>query len=330
MQVLVTGGTGFVGERLIRALLDPANAGAGEPIDRIWCLARRPLGIDHPQLSSVCADLCDRAALDAAFPSQIDAVVHLAAVVSGSAEADFDLGMRVNVEGTRTLLDSLRASGRRPRFVFASSLAVFGGEGLGRVDGGRTPEPRSSYGIQKLIGELLVEDYTRKGFIDGFSLRLPTIAIRPGAPNGSASGFVSAIIREPLAGRPAVLPVPAEQAVWVQSPRAAVANLLRALTMPAMDWSGRRSLTLPGLTVKMADALDTLEQIAGPAARALVDIRLDPALCRIVQAWPAAFDTPRALAMGFRGDQSFESMVRAYIEDHPAAVGPGTPISQSH
>ena len=193
MQVLVTGGTGFIGERLIRALLDPASAGAGEPIDAIWCLARRPLGIDHPRVRTVCADLCDGAALRARLPAQMDAVVHLAAVVSGSAEADFDLGLRVNVDGTRTLLDWLRESGRRPRFVFASSLAVFGGEGLDRVGDERTPEPRSSYGIQKLIGELLVEDYTRKGLIDGFSLRLPTIAIRPGAPNGSASGCLATV-----------------------------------------------------------------------------------------------------------------------------------------
>ncbi len=225
MNVLVTGGAGFLGQRLLRALcarralVDASKS--SRSIARIVALdaGRAPDGaVDDPLVHYVQGDLADPAILAAAFRDGIDSVFHLAAVVSGAAEADFDLGMRVNVDGTRGLLDACRQSGRCPVVVFASSVAVFGGTLPAVVQDSTTPAPQSSYGVQKLIGELLVGDYSRRGYIDGRAVRLPTIVVRPGKPNAAASSFASGIIREPLAGIESVCPVARETALWLMSP----------------------------------------------------------------------------------------------------------------
>jgi nucleoside-diphosphate-sugar epimerase len=236
--------------------------------------------------------------------------------VSGAAEADFDLGMHVNLDGTRALLDTLRAEGRRPKFVFASSVAVFGGTLPEVVTDETTPGPQSSYGVQKLIGELLVGDCTRKGFIDGRAVRLPTIVVRPGKPNAAASSFASGIIREPLAGVEAVCPVDPRASMWLMSPRAAIANLVHAHELPAGRWTGPRSLSLPGITVSIASMLDALARVGGEAARGRVKMQPDPRIQAIVQGWPARFDTARADAMGFVRDGDFESIVRDYAKEY--------------
>jgi nucleoside-diphosphate-sugar epimerase len=247
-------------------------------------------------------------------------VVHLAAVVSGTAEADFDLGMRVNLDGTRHLLEACRALGTAPRLLFSSSIAVFGGALPPVVDDSTTPTPQGSYGIQKLIGEHLVQDYTRKGFIDGRAVRVPTVVVRPGRPNGAASGFASGIIREPLAGLDAPLPVPPETEMWVASPRTVVGMLLHALALSPSDWGWQRSLNLPGLTVSMREEIEALRAVAGETVAARIHGAPDESVMRLVRTWAARFDTARADALGFTADADFASIVRAYIEDNPSAV----------
>jgi nucleoside-diphosphate-sugar epimerase len=245
-----------------------------------------------------------------------DSVFHLAAVVSAAAEADFNLGLRVNLDGTRALLEALRGEGRRPKVVFSSSVAVFGGALPVVVDDTTTPTPQSSYGVQKLIGELLVGDYSRKGYVDGRAVRLPTIVVRPGKPNAAASSFASGIIREPLAGVAAVCPVDPDTEMWVLSPAAAIANLLHAHELPAERWTGPRSLSLPGITVSVRAMLEALAAVGGAAARARVGMQPDPQIGAIVRTWPARFDTARADAMGFVRDGDFESIVRGYAKEY--------------
>jgi nucleoside-diphosphate-sugar epimerase len=250
-------------------------------------------------------------------------VFHLAAVVSGAAEADYDLGLRVNVDGVRALLDACRALPQPPTFVFASSVAVFGGDLPPVVEDSTMPTPQASYGVQKLIGELLVQDFSRKGFIDGRSVRVPTVVVRPGLPNGAASGFASGIIREPLAGVEAVLPVDPDTEMWIASPRTVVRMFLHALALPESAWGWNRSLNLPGLVASMRDEMAALRKVGGESAAALVREQPDDAVRRLVTTWAARFDTRRARSMGFTADADFESIVRAYVEDNPDAVRVG-------
>lgn len=320
MNVLVTGGAGFLGQQLIRALLDqPKILGFGE-VRQITCFDQTPGALSHASVRNVAGDMADAKTIESLVDADTGVVVHLAAVVSGTAEADFDLGMRVNLDGTRALLQACRALGTQPRVLFSSSLAVFGGQLPAVVDDSVTPTPQGSYGAQKLMGELLVQDYTRKGFIDGRSVRIPTVVVRPGRPNGAASGFASNIVREPLAGREAVLPVPLDACMWISSPRVVIANLLHALALSPAQWGWHRSVNLPGLTASMADELAALEVVGGSGARALVKPVPDEGVRRLVQSWPARFDTARARSMGFQGDSDFLAIVRAYAEDHPQAV----------
>lgn len=321
MKVLVTGGAGFLGQQLIAAMLARGaltvrDGAAPEPISRITCLDQTEGVLHEARVNNVAGDITDRALLGRLIDSDTRAIVHLAAVVSGTAEADFDLGMRVNVDGTRALLETARASDAKPRVVFSSSLAVFGGDLPPVVGDNIAPTPQGSYGVQKLIGEWLVHDYSRKGFIDGRSVRIPTVVVRPGRPNGAASGFASNIIREPLAGREAVLPVPPSARMWITSPRTAVANLQHALETDSSVWGIRRSVNLPGMSVSMSEALAALERVGGSAARARVSERRDEAIERLVLTWPDRFQTDRGLAMGFSVDKDFEAIVRAHIEDH--------------
>jgi D-erythronate 2-dehydrogenase len=338
MKVLITGGAGFLGQQLIARLLangsialrgigagvaDAVGAERAERIDQVVCFDQGEGAIRDPRVRNVAGDISDPAAMRALVDADTGVVIHLAAVVSGTAEADFDLGMRVNLDGTRHLLEACRAAGHQPRMLFSSSIAVFGGALPPVVSDATTPTPQGSYGAQKLIGEILVQDYTRKGFIDGRSVRVPTVVVRPGLPNGAASGFASGIIREPLAGEPARLPVPRDTQMWVASPRAVVAMFEHALRLAPSDWGWFRSLNLPGLTVSMAQELDALRKVAGEAVAARVEESLDENVMRLVRTWAARFDTSRANAMGFGADADFESIVRAYVEDNPGAVRKG-------
>jgi nucleoside-diphosphate-sugar epimerase len=249
-----------------------------------------------------------------------DVVFHLAAVVSGEAEADFELGYRVNLDGTRQLLDAARTSGAgyRPRVVFASSIAVFGAPFPEVIGDDHCTTPLTSYGTQKAIAELLLCDYTRRGFVDGVGIRLPTICVRPGAPNRAASGFFSGIIREPLNGEVAVLPVPTSVRHWHASPRAAVGFLLHAATIDGAALGDRRCLTMPGVSVTVAEQIDALRAVAGDDVTRLIRPEPDETVMRIVSGWPQRFDARRAQELGFRADDSFEQIVRIHVEDELA------------
>lgn len=328
MKILITGGAGFLGQQLLRRLLDAGTVRLADdsgkvtahPISGIVCFDVVNGRIEDPRVSNRTGDIGDPATVAALVDRDTAVVVHLAAVVSGTAEADFDLGMRVNLDGTRNLLEACRAACHQPRLLFSSSIAVFGGDLPEVVTDATTPTPQGSYGIQKLIGELLVQDYTRKGFIDGRSVRVPTATVRPGKPNGAASGFASGIIREPLAGVEAILPVPEETAMWVASPRTIVGMFLHALELPPKAWGWNRSVNLPGFVVTMTDALAKLREVGGEEAVRLVRYQPDAQVQKLVSTWAARFDTARAKSMGFEADSDFGQIVRAYVEDNPDAV----------
>jgi nucleoside-diphosphate-sugar epimerase len=315
MDILITGGAGFLGQRLARRLLQDGQV-AGEPVRRVVLVdqAAAP-DFGDARVRSVAADIADPGALGDLIGPDVDLVFHLAAVVSGAAEADFDLGMRVNLDASRALLEQCRRAGRAPRAVFTSSVAVYGGA-LPPVVGDDTPlNPRSSYGTQKAIGELLLADYTRKGFVDGRILRLPTISVRPGAPNKAASSFASGLIREPLNGLPTVCPVGLDLKLWLLSPRRAIDSLIAGAALPAEALGERRALNLPGLSVSVGEMIAALERAGGKAATGLIRHERDPAVEAIVGGWPAAWDNRRAEALGLRPDADFDAIVRAYVED---------------
>jgi nucleoside-diphosphate-sugar epimerase len=310
MNVLVTGAAGFLGSRLVSALLDdPAVQSAGA---RIIAADRVPCPIDDPRIEQRIGSLEDPSFADALVDADVGLVYHLAAVLSGEAESDFDLGFRVNVDATRRLLERCRRLASAPRFVFASTIAVFGGPLPAVVPEDMALRPQSSYGTEKAIAELLVAEYARKGFVDGLACRLATVTVRPGVPNSALSSFVSGIVREPVAGLPSVCPVPVHTPLWVSAPATVIRNLLHAGRIPAADLDGRRAFTLPGLTTTPAEMLDSLERHAGPQARALVRCEVDDALSRVVCSWPGAFDVARPLRLGFIGDASVDAIVGEY------------------
>lgn len=310
MRIVITGGGGFLGQSLAKTLLADGRV---ERVVLADVADARPAAPD-PRLVALRVDLAEAGAADEAVEGA-DVIFHLAAVVSGQAEADFDKGMRVNLNGTRALLEAARVGGARPRLVFASSLAVFGPP-LPPVVTDDTPvHPQSSYGAQKAVGELLVGDYSRKGYIDGRVVRLPTVCVRPGRPNAAASSFVSSIIREPLRGQEAVCPVPPGLELWVSSPRSAVANLVHAAAIGPEELADRRPINLPGITVTVAAMVAALGRVAGSAATGRVRFREDAAVQRIVSGWPARFDVGRALALGFKRDEGFEDLVRQFLAD---------------
>ncbi|MBO1073678.1 D-erythronate dehydrogenase [Roseomonas marmotae] len=316
MKIIVTGGAGFLGSRVIRALLAQGGGKDGVPaFDGIVSVDLVPCPVQDPRVSSVTGDIADPAFARSVITPDTVGVYHLAAVLSGGSEQDFDLAMRVNVDGTRALLEAARATGRAPRFVFTSSLAVFGGEMPEVVPESMALMPASTYGAQKAIGEFLVNDYSRKGFVDGRVCRLPTIVVRPGKPNSAASSFASGIIREPLAGIPANCPVPLETRMWLSSPDAAVANLVHAIAVDSAKIGQWRTLNLPGLCVTVAEMLASLERVGGAASRALVSHELEQRVMDIVCSWPGAFDVARPLALGFTRDSDFDSVVRQYKDE---------------
>ena len=246
-----------------------------------------------------------------------DVIFELAAVVSGEAEADFEKGYRVNLDGTRGLFEAVRAVGGdyRPRVVFSSSIAVFGPPFADVIGDEHAATPATSYGTQKAIAELLLSDFTRRGFLDGVGIRLPTICVRPGEPNLAASGFFSNIIREPLNGRPAALPVSPQVRHWFASPRSAVQFLVHAATLDSELLGNQRCLTMPGVSATVAMQIEALRRIAGDAAVSLISREPDEAIARIVDGWPRAFDARRARTLGFRAEQDFDQIIRVYIED---------------
>lgn len=319
MKVLITGGGGFIGYRLALALLNKgtlSNAeGQQEPISQITLFDMAfPENVDS-RLKCVKGDLNDIACVEGALGGDTGAVFHLASVVSGGAEADFELGYKVNLDGTRGLLDASRKQAKPPRFVFTSSVAVFGGELPEVLDDGTTPNPQGSYGAQKVICEYLVTDYSRKGYIDGRSLRLPTISVRPGKPNLAASSFASGIIREPLNGVPAICPVGRDAKIWLLSPGKVIESLIHAYELPSSAWGVNRVVNLPGNTAVVGDMIDTLRRIAGDKVADLIEIKPEPCIEALVNSWPARFKNDRALKMGFSADKDVESIIRGYIDD---------------
>jgi D-erythronate 2-dehydrogenase len=319
MRILITGGGGLLGQKIARALLargglaqDPgAPAKLTELVlfDQVFA----PNRVEHPRAKYVAGDILDRGLLARACAPQVDAVFHLASVVSAGAEADFDLGMRVNVDGMRGLLELCRTQATPPRVVFTSSVAAFGGELPDVVLDTTAPTPQSSYGTQKVIGELLINDYTRKGYIDGRAARLPTIVVRPGKPNRAASGFMSNILREPLKGEPAVCPVPAETRMWIASPERAIETLIHAMELPGAAWGWHRTINAPGITVSVAEALSALERVAGRETLQRVRFEPDAAIAKIVLSWPARFATDRADRLGFERDGGIDEIIRAHM-----------------
>ncbi len=312
MRIVITGGCGFLGRRLALLLL------ARRDIDALTLFDNAPSALPLPddrRVRLVTGDIADRDTVRALIAPGTDAVYHLAAIVSGQAEADPDLGYRVNLDGTRAVLEACRALGTCPRLIFASSLAVYGGE-LPEIVGEDTPlTPQTSYGTQKAIGELLVDDYTRKGFVDGRALRLPTVVVRPGRPNRAASTFASSIIREPLSGKEAVCPARPDTVMALASPRRVIEALLRARDLPADAFGANRSLQLPGFSVPVGEMAEAVRRAGGEAAYARIRWQPDPLVQQILAGWPRALDAPRAMALGFAADNDIDQVVQAFIED---------------
>ena len=321
MHVLVTGAAGMLGRKLVESFAGHGGPG-GQPIDAVTLIdvvaPQAPSGVAGRVVARA-ADMAAPGAAEAMIEGRPDLVFHLAAIVSGEAEADFDKGYRINLDATRALFEAIRAtnlvSGYRPRVVFASSIAVFGAPFPETIGDEFLLTPLTSYGTQKAIDELLLSDYSRRGFFDGIGLRLPTICVRPGKPNKAASGFFSSIIREPLVGREAVLPVNEDVRHWHASPRSAVGFLHHAAAMDLAALGSRRNLTMPGCSATVGDQIAALDRVAGRKATALIRREPDATIERIVSGWPRDFDAGRALALGFRAETSFDAIVRAHVED---------------
>ncbi len=332
-NVLITGGAGFLGSRLARHLLAAGSIEVGghgaRPLSRLTLIDRVPVPADlaaDKRVTAIRGDLAElldgpraRAQGRRDALAGADVAFHLAAAVSAECEADFELGMRMNVHATESLLASCRALGTGPVVVFASSVAVFGSSAEhplpAVVDDHTLPNPQSSYGVQKVIGEQLMADYTRKGFLRGRTVRLMTVCVRPGRPNAAASGFLSGIIREPLAGERAICPVSPQTEVALASPARAIDGLLCAAASSDAAWSGRTAVSLPALTVAVADMVAALERVAGPKATALIDWIPDPLVAGIVTSWPARFRADRAARLGLTPDPDFDSVIKAHLAE---------------
>ncbi|HEX3259709.1 MAG TPA: D-erythronate dehydrogenase [Pseudonocardia sp.] len=313
MHVAVTGAAGMIGRKLVARLGEDGRLGDAE-LERLTLMdvvAPDP----PPQGTAFAGDLADPATAQRLVAERPDVIVHLAAVVSGEAEADFDKGYRVNLDGTRTLLETIRAAEYRPRLVLASSIAVFGAPLPNPIPEDFATLPLTSYGTQKAIDELLLADYSRRGFVDGVGIRLPTICIRPGAPNKAASGFFSNILREPLVGKEAVLPVPETVRHWHASPRSAVGFCLRAATVDTAEIGPRRTLSMPGLSATVGEQIEALRRVGGEAAVRLIRHEPDPQIMEMVGNWAAALDASRAERLGFVAETSFDEIIRVHLED---------------
>jgi nucleoside-diphosphate-sugar epimerase len=312
MKAVITGGGGFLGSRLAQALRARDASADITLLDVAF-----PPGLES-KFRCIAGDVASPEVIAQALGNDTDSIFHLAAVVSGGAEADFDLGYHVNMDGTWKLLEAARRLKKPPRIVYTSSVAAFGGTLPDVLDDSTTPAPQTSYGTQKVIGEYLVADYTRTGYIDGRSLRLPTIVVRPGKPNLAASSFASGIIREPLAGVACDCPVPDSTGVWILSPRRVVEAFLHAHDLPSSAWPSTRVVNLPGITLTVREMIDAMGRVAGREAVSRVKFVPDARIQGIVRTWPVRFRTDRALAMGFKADSDFESIVRDHLECSPS------------
>ena len=321
MHIQIIGAAGMVGRKLTERLVADKRLG-GADITRLTLAdvvaPTAPQGFEG-EIKTLTIDLSEPSTADRLVGMRPDIIYHLAAIVSGEAEADFEKGYRINLDGTRDLFEAIRQEGLRqpyrPRVVFTSSIAVFGAPFPNVISDEFFSTPLTSYGTQKAICELLLADYTRRGIFDGIGIRLPTICIRPGKPNKAASGFFSNILREPLIGQEAVLPVSPEARHWFASPRTAVGFLVHAATLESAKVGPRCNLNMPGLSATVGEEIETLRRIAGDTAVKLIRHKPDETIIRIVDGWASGFDAQRALALGFKAETSFDDIIRAHIED---------------
>lgn len=331
MHIVITGGSGFVGARLACTLLAlgnlALNGASAQKITQVTLTDQAAPPDDlkaDARVRFVAGDLNNLLNAGQLLSADVSVVFHLAAAVSGECEADFDLGMRSNYEATRALLEACRALKTKPVFVFASSLAVFGkvpGFPMpALIEDDTLPTPQSSYGTQKLIGEQLVADFGRKGFITGRNVRLMTVSVRAGKPNGAASGFLSGMVREPLAGVKAACPVPAATLIALSSPARTIEGIIRAAEVSSEAWGPLTAINLPALCTSVGEMAAALERVAGTAATDLLDWTPDPAILKLVDTWPGVVASKRANALGLQADTSFEAIIRDYIAENPAAV----------
>lgn len=321
MHVLIIGAAGMIGRKLTGSIVRSGLLGS-RPVARLTlmdAIEPQPVGDFSGEVSRQALDISVKATASRMLAGRPDVIIHLAAIVSGEAEADFDKGYAINLDGTRYLFEAIRQISATepycPRLVFTSSIAVFGTPMPDTIGEDFLAAPMTSYGTQKAIGELLLQDYTRRGFFDGLAIRLPTICIRPGLPNKAASGFFSGILREPLAGKQAILPVPDTVRHWHASPRAAVGFLAHAATMDTQPVGHRRVLDMPGISATVAEQIEALRSTAGEKAVALIRREPDADIMRIVENWPRGFTAERATALGFSAEKSFEEIIRIHIED---------------
>jgi nucleoside-diphosphate-sugar epimerase len=317
MHVLVIGAAGMIGRKLVQRLARDSHIG-GKPIERLTLQ-----DVVEPEMPKDTTIKVTTRAGDITLPGEAAALVadapelifHLAAIVSGEAETDFEKGYRINLDGMRFLLEAIRARGHKPKLVFTSSIAVFGAPFPAAIPDEFHLTPLTSYGTQKAIGELLLADYTRRGFLEGVGIRLPSIVVRPGKPNKAASGFFSNIIREPLAGQEAVLPVPDTVLHTHASPRAAIGFLLHGAELSREQIGPRVGITMPGVCCTVAEQIEALRRVAGDKVVARIRRQTDPLVAKIVEGWPSRFDARRGLALGFRTERTIEEIIRIHIED---------------
>lgn len=319
MHILITGAGGMIGRKLTDRLIADGNLG-GKPIDKATLvdIVAPPKPADAPfEIETLGADMSGAGVAASLIAARPDVIFHLAAIVSGEAEADFEKGYRVNLDGARGLFDAVQAvgDGYRPRVVFTSSIAVFGAPFPDKIPDDFHHTPLTSYGTQKAIGELILSDYTRRGFMDGIGIRLPTICVRPGKPNKAASGFFSNIIREPLAGEEAVLPVTEDVRHWHASPRSAVGFLIHAATIDGEKVGPRRNLSMPGLSVTVGEQIEALRRIAGENVVKRIRREPDETIIGIVAGWPRNFAPERAPALGFKAESTFDEIIRTHIDE---------------
>ena len=318
MDILVLGAAGMIGRKLIERLLNDRTL-AGQSIKSIHGFDVVEATFENTNAINVtvsAGDISNPTTVEAMIAKQPDVIFHLAAIVSGEAESDFEKGYRINLRGTQNVFDAvISREGYIPRVVYASSIAVFGAPFPDQIEDDFHLTPLTSYGTQKAIGELLLADYTRKGLMDGVGLRLPTIVVRPGKPNLAASGFFSNIIREPLSGLPAQLPVDETVMHWVASPRSAVGFCLHAAEIDGDKVGPRRNLTLPGLAITVGEMIAALEKVAGKKAADLIEHKPDETISSIVANWPRNFDARRAEELGFSSEKTFEDIIVAHVDD---------------
>lgn len=321
MNILVTGAAGFLGRRLIEALLLRGSltdrTGQSRPIEQLVAFDMVELtGINDPRVKVVCGDIANAHVLERLIDANTDSIFHLAAVVSSQAEADFELGMRINFSATQHMLERVRQLGTCPKWVMTSSVAVFGGQLPEQVPDNQVWAPQSSYGTQKAMNDLLLADYSRRAFVDGRSLRMPTIVVRPGKPNLAASSFASGIIREPLNGQTSVCPVPLDTRLWLMSPAQAIRNLIHGHELGSEQLTQGRVINMPGLSITVERMIDALRQTAG--AQVAERIRLEPnqAIERIVGSWPGAFCATYSRDLGFTADERFTDVIEQFIHEY--------------